>query len=137
MRIGSTPDSIYYLMQPKIKSDKSAGAAGQQTSPSGQSVGGTVSISGDSAAAALQSRLAQSSFDRNDTNHDGIVQRDEFIDNSMKPRQDGSQSDLADVVGHWNKLDPDGKGSLTEEEYNSAFSSLLQVSVGTFDGPLR
>ncbi|MDS7598319.1 hypothetical protein [Agrobacterium tumefaciens] len=55
----------------------------------------------------------------------------------MKPRQDGSQPHLSDVVDHWNKLDKTGKGSLSEEEFKTAFSALLQVSVGTFSGPLR
>lgn len=136
MRIGTALNSIFDLIQPTIKSDTMTGA-GQPTSPSGQATGGTVSISGDSAAAALQARLAQSSFDRNDSNHDGIIQRDEFIENRMKPNQDGSQADLSDVIDHWNKLDKDGKGSLTQEEYNGAFSSLMQVSTGTFSRPIR
>jgi hypothetical protein len=83
-------------MQPKMKTDRSAEGAADQSSPSGQGIAGTVSQG--SAAAALQSQLARSSFDRNDTNRDGLIGRDEFIANNMKPRQNGRQPELADVV---------------------------------------
>jgi len=122
-------------MQPKMKTDRSAEGAAYQSSPSGQSIAGT--LSQGSAAAALQSQLARSSFDRDDTNRDGMVGRDEFMENNMKPRQDGWLPELADVVDQWNKLDNQGKGSLSRDEYVGSFSSLLTVSVGQLSKPLR
>lgn len=130
MRIGSSITSIYQLMQPKIKTDRSTEDAGFQPLSSGQSIGGSTS-------AALQARLAQNSFDRHDTNRDGFVGRDEFIDSNMKPRQDGWKPELADVVDQWNELDTEGKGSLSKLEYTQALSSLLTVSSGNFSKPLR
>lgn len=134
MRVGSGSDSVYMLLQPKVRSERLGEGAAQQTSPSGQGVGGLVSS--DAAAAALQARLAASSFDRYDTDQDGIVERAEFIKSNMEERSDGYQPDLDDVLNHWNKLDAEGKGALTEEEYTKGFSSVVQVSVGQFDKPL-
>ena len=95
----------------------------------------TVDTSSSDAAlvAAFQARLAQSSFDRNDTNHDGYVDQNEFIDNNMQTTSDGYKPQLADVQRYWSAIDSDNQGRLGEAEYKEAFSSVLKVSLGHLD----
>jgi len=135
MRIGSSSDSIYQLFLPRTKTESVSDSGLQQSAPTIRSSG--VVNSDDSVAAAFQARLAQSSFNRNDTNHDGFVDRDEFVDNNMKVRADGYQPSLNDVQRQWNEIDKDGKGRVNEEEYKAGFSSVFKVSMGHFDKPIR
>ncbi len=135
MRVGSGADSIYQLFLPRTKPESVSGSGLPQAAPSIRSIGG--GGSDDSIAAAFQARLAQSSFDRNDTNNDGFVDQSEFIENNMKTRADGYTPKLEDVQNTWNQIDKDGQGRVSEEEFKDGFSSTLKVSVGHFDKPLR
>ena len=133
MKVSSGPNGVYQLLQPQPK--PTSGGDVQQSTPRGQAVGGPVS--GSFAAASLQARLAQSSFERNDLNHDGFVEESEFVKNNLKPRHDGYQPTLGDVQKHWNAIDKDGTGKLDRDAYVDGFSSVLTVSVGRFSKPIR
>jgi|EndMetStandDraft_6_1072998.scaffolds.fasta_scaffold540892_1 hypothetical protein len=135
MRVGSSADSIYNLFQPRAKPDSVSTSGLSQAAPSIRNVGG--GGSDESIAAAFQARLAQSSFDRNDTNNDGFVDQSEFVENNMKARADGYVPKLEDVQNHWSQIDKNGQGRVSEDEYKSGFSSTLKVSVGHLDKPLR
>ncbi|MEB2848040.1 EF-hand domain-containing protein [Endobacterium cereale] len=139
MRIGSSSD-IYSLLVPRAKTkdnnDGPSEPANSLVGGSGSGLGRT-SIGNDEAAAAFLARLAKSGFERDDTNGDGIVERQEYIDRAMENRPDGYQPDLADVQNTWNQLDKDGTGSLTEQDYASGISSVFQVASGSFSKPLR
>jgi len=135
MRIGSSGDSIYSLFLPKTKSEPVPDAGLQQAAPSirrSETVG-----SEDSVAAAFLARLAQSSFNRNDTNKDGFVDQDEYVTNNMKTRGDGFKPELADVQRTWSEIDKASAGRLSREQYEQGFSSVFSASVGKFDKPLR
>ncbi|WP_313602703.1 hypothetical protein [Rhizobium sp.] len=139
MRVGSSSD-IYSLLVPRAKSkDNSEGPSESVASLMGRSGSavGSVSVSNDDAAAAFLARLAKNNFERDDTNGDGIVERQEYIDRAMQARSDGYQPDLADVEKTWSELDRNGKGSLTEQDYASGFSSVFQAATGSFSKPLR
>lgn len=131
MRIGSSSDSIYQLLAPRPKRNPAADDTAQKPAPSVKTV--DTSSSDDALVAAFQARLAQSSFDRNDTNHDGYVDQNEFIDNNMQKRPDGYQPQLADVQRYWSAIDSDNQGRLGEADYKDAFSSVLKVSLGHLD----
>ncbi|WP_276117987.1 EF-hand domain-containing protein [Pararhizobium qamdonense] len=136
MRIGSGSDSVYQLFLPRTKNDNLPDGGGQRPSgPSIRGIGG--SASDNSIAAALQAKLAQSAFDRNDSNGDGFVDKQEYIDNSLKPRSDGYVPDQADVERRWSEFDKEGKGRLSKEEFKEGFSSVVSVSVGHFSKPIR
>jgi ribosomal protein S12 methylthiotransferase accessory factor YcaO len=107
----------------------------QQAQPSVRATGGVGSE--DSIAAAFQARLAQSSFNRNDTNQDGFVDREEYVTNNMKTREDGYKPELSDVERTWSEIDKNGTGRLSEDEYKQGFSSVFVASVGRLDKPLR
>lgn len=135
MRVGSSSDSIYSLFLPRTRQDDPSESSSQSSSPSGGTFAGT--MSDIDAASALQAKLAHSNFDRNDTNGDGYVDRNEYIENNMKVHSDGFQADLADVQKSWNELDKRGAGRLNEAEYTEGFNSVFQVSIGHFSKPLR
>lgn len=139
MRVGSSSD-IYSLLVPRAKAKDNYDGPSEPSASlargNGSGVAG-VSIGNDEAAAAFLARLAKSGFERDDTNGDGIVEQQEYIDRAMQTRPDGYQPDLADVQNTWNQLDKDGKGSLTEQDYASGFSSVFQVATGSFSKPLR
>ncbi|WP_421439739.1 EF-hand domain-containing protein [Agrobacterium tumefaciens] len=136
MRVGSGSDSIYQLLLSRSKTGTTPAGEGQQPpAPPIRSVGGSVSDS--SIAAAFQARLAQSSFDRSDTDGDGFVDKVEYVSSNMKPRSDGYVPDQADVERTWSELDKTGKGHLSQDEFKQGFSSVLNVSVGTFGKPIR
>ena len=135
MRIGSSADSIYSLFLPKTKTETVSDSGLKQSAPS---IRNPVAVgSEDSVVAAFQARLAQSSFNSNDTNKDGFVEKDEYISNNLKTRSDGYRPDRADVERTWNEIDKSGAGRLSEEQYEEGFSSVMVVSSGKFDKPLR
>ncbi|MCR9282611.1 MAG: EF-hand domain-containing protein [Rhodobacteraceae bacterium] len=112
MQIGSKTGSVFQLLK-------------SQTGKSATNTNG------------FQEQLAQSNFDRTDTNRDGYVDRSEFVTDKMKLRGDGFQPRLEDVLNDWNRFDADGKGHLSEDEFKSRFSSVLTVSMGRITNTLR
>lgn len=139
MKVGSSSD-IYSLLVPRARSKETSEGATESVASlmgrSGSAVENTA-VGNDGAAAAFLARLAQSNFERDDTDGDGVVSRQEYIDRAMQTRPDGYQPELSDVQKTWDALDKDGKGSLTEQDYASGFSSVFQVASGSFSNPLR
>ncbi|WP_075292011.1 EF-hand domain-containing protein [Pararhizobium arenae] len=135
MKIGSSSDSIYQLFLPRSKTEAASDSGAEQFKQPLRTSG--VTSSDDSLVAAFQARLAESSFNRNDTNGDGFVDREEYIDNNLQERADGYKPELADVQSTWNQIDANGKGRLSEDEYKEGFNSILKVSMGHFDKPIR
>lgn len=139
IRVGSSSD-IYSLLVPRAKSKDNSEGPSDATMPSGRGVGGSTgmgALSNDEAAASFLARLAKSGFERDDANGDGYVDKAEYIDRAMQTRPDGYRPDIADVKNTWNKLDGQGKGRLSEQDYAEGLSSVFQVARGTFDKPLR
>ena len=135
MQVRSSADSVYSLFLPRTKPESVSSSGLQQAQPSVRATGGVGSE--DSIAAAFQARLAQSSFNRNDTNQDGFVDREEYVTNNMKTREDGYKPELSDVQRTWSEIDKNGTGKLSENEYKQGFSSVFVASVGRLDKPLR
>lgn len=131
MRVGSASE-IHQLFMPRTKS-KDASPEQQASSMPRVSSGTPVN---DEVAAAFLAKLAESNFNRDDTNGDGMVSRQEYIDNKMERRPNGYQPQIEDVQKTWNELDKDGKGKLNEREYTQAFASVFRVARGTVEKPI-
>jgi hypothetical protein len=133
MRVGSSSD-IYDLLAPKAKPKEPGVGTEGQAPPDGRT---NSSLGGRETAASFLAHLAKSNFERDDTDGDGFVDQNEYVDAKMKPRADGYVAEEADVRKTWSELDKKGNGRLDEQEYREAFASVLQVSQGTFDKPIR
>lgn len=134
MRVGSASE-IHQLFMPKNKSKDAPDTPEDQAGSTPRASGGT--LANDEIAAAFLAKLAKNNFNRDDTNGDGIVSRQEYIDNKMEGRPDGYRPQIEDVQKTWNDLDKEGKGQLNEDEYTRGFSSIFHVARGTFDKPIR
>ena len=134
MRVGSASD-IYQLFLPKAKTNNNIESMEVPPAPTiSSSAGG---LANDEVAAAFLARLAKSNFERDDTNGDGFVDKNEYIGAKTQVRSGGYQASASDVQKTWSELDKDGKGRINEQEYSQGFSSMLQVEAGTFGKPLR
>ena len=133
MRVGSASE-IHQLFMPRAKSKDARETPEEQVSSTPQASG--VAPVNDDVAAAFLAKLAESNFNRDDTNGDGIVSRQEYIDNKMERRPNGYQPQIEDVQKTWSELDKDGKGQLNEQEYTQAFASIFRVARGTMDKPI-
>jgi len=133
MQVGSSSDItklITELRKPKKDNGEPFDAVPPKPEPpaaSGDSL--------ESLIAQFQARLALSSFQRNDLNGDGYVERGEFMTQNLKPRETYTFKE-EEVAGTWDKIDKNGTGRLSQEEYTDAFSSVFTVSAGRFDKPL-
>ncbi|WJR66335.1 EF-hand domain-containing protein [Neorhizobium sp. CSC1952] len=133
MRVGSASE-IHQLFMPRTKSKDASGTPEEQASSIPRVSGGTPV--NDEVVAAFLAKLAESNFNRDDTNGDGIVSRQEYIDDKMERRPNGYQPQIEDVQKTWNELDKDGKGQLNEQEYTQAFGSVFRVTRGTIEKPI-
>jgi hypothetical protein len=123
MRVGSASE-IHQLFMPRTKSVERSEGPEEQTAAPSQFSG--LAPASDESMSAFLAVLAQGNFDRDDTNRDGFVSRDEYVENKMERRPDGYQPQLEDVLRTWSELGGEGRGELSEQEFKEAFSSIFR-----------
>ncbi len=88
--------------------------------------------------AEFHDRRVQNHLSWSDTNHDGNIDKAEYVDGRVRLYNQNEQPvDMEAIERDWNAIDIHGKGTLNESDLREGLVKFLPVSIGHLSQPLK